>query len=240
MRQLIMLVFFGFTFYGSQANSNAAENVQFITLPLHKQVYPRNIKTNTGNAVIKGTVSNNAYSSIRIKKYRENVLQQQYDQSLDLSGNAAPFLFNISIKAELANYRLEVFGVNNNDEVLLETADSLLAGEAFIIQGQSNAVAGRFGGFPSNPENQSSFIRVWGSASGGYRKNWYTANGDVDQYVNGNAGQWGLRLARLLMDKEKIPIVIFNGANGGQPIDYFQKGLPGHYKQLFVLKTKGG
>ena len=51
---------------------------------------------------------------------------------------------------------------------------------------------------------------------------WYYAQGDGNEDSGGNAGQWGLALAKMIKDQLDIPIAIFNGADGGKPISFFE------------------
>ena len=75
---------------------------------------------------------------------------------------------------------------------------------------------------------QNDYLRVY---SGGYTNSssvlsddqWYYAQGDGNENSGGNAGQWGLALAKMLKDQLNIPIAIFNGAHGGQPISFFNR-----------------
>ena len=75
---------------------------------------------------------------------------------------------------------------------------------------------------------QNDYLRVY---SGGYTyssgvlndNQWYYAQGDGNENSGGNAGQWGLALAKMIKDQLNIPIAIFNGAHGGQPISFFDR-----------------
>ena len=40
---------------------------------------------------------------------------------------------------------------------------------------------------------------------------------------SGSIGQWAIRLGRRIVDTYKIPGALFNGAHGGQPINFFQR-----------------
>ena len=57
---------------------------------------------------------------------------------------------------------------------------------------------------------------------------WRIGQGDGDKSTPGNCGQWGLFLARKLIDSLHIPVAIFNGAHGGTGINFFQRDE--HYK----------
>ena len=40
---------------------------------------------------------------------------------------------------------------------------------------------------------------------------------------SGSVGQWAIRMGRQIVDKYKVPVALFNGAHGGQPISFFQR-----------------
>lgn len=221
----------------------ANAQISYSVLPVNKQVYPRNKQTGNGTILISGKAAKSSgFTSIKVEKYRLDQLQSTLNQTLTFSGDSAAFSFDMPIKAELAEYFIKVYGVKNNQSVLNKSIDSLLSGDAFIIQGQSNAVANKYEGTANG--NASQYIRVWGSA-GNYDKEWFYADGDAAERKTdvGNAGQWGLRLARHIMDVEKIPVVIYNGARGGMPVRYF---LPkpntkrNNYRSLLQRVTESG
>jgi hypothetical protein len=76
--------------------------------------------------------------------------------------------------------------------------------------------------------------------------NWYYAQGDGNENSGGNAGQWGLALAKMIKDQLNIPVAIFNGAHGGQPIEFFQRpsdytsSTDSNYGRLFYRLQKTG
>jgi hypothetical protein len=171
--------------------------------------------------------------------------------SLIYINSNASFEINISIKAELANYTFKIYGSNTSNTIyeLNKTISNIVAGDVYIIQGQSNAVASIRSG--SANENKSDYIRSYSSGtvySSSLLSNdsWYIADGDVGIESNGNIGQWGLKLARILMDDLQIPIAIFNGANGAKTISYFQApsdyktSLNSNYGRLYYRLDKTG
>ena len=98
---------------------------------------------------------------------------------------------------------------------------------------------------------RDSFIRVYAggaTSSSGLINNeqWYYGQGDGNENTNGNTGQWGLVLAKKLIDELNIPIAIFNGAHGGQPIEFFQRpanytsSTDSNYGRLFYRLQKTG
>ncbi|MFL3660293.1 MAG: tail fiber domain-containing protein [Polaribacter sp.] len=169
--------------------------------------------------------NNNPFSSINVELLRNGTLQQSYTQNLSYQNQIAPFSFDINITAELAKYRIKIYTVYNGSEELVKDVDDIVAGDVFVIQGQSNAAAVMYNGSASG--YQSDYIRVYSGgniSSSGLLSNdsWYYGQGDGNENSSGNTGQWGLVLAKKLVDELNVPIAIFNAAHGGQPIGFFQ------------------
>ena len=193
--------------------------------------------------------NNNPFTSINVELLRNGTLQQTYSQSLSYENQIAPFSFDISIAAELAKYRIKIYTVYNGSEELVKDVDDIVAGDVFVIQGQSNAAAVMYNGSASG--YQSDYIRVYSGgniSSSGLLSNdsWYYGQGDGNENSSGNTGQWGLALAKKLVDEFNIPIAIFNGAHGGQPISFFQaptdysSSTNSNYGRLYYRLTKNG
>ena len=172
-----------------------------------------------------------AYSEIKVEFLRNGTIVNTYNNTLTYNQNIANFNFQIPILAELAKYRVKIY-VKDLDQqfLLIRDIDDLVAGDVFIVQGQSNAAAVMYNG--SSGAYQNDYLRVY---SGGYTgsssvlsdDNWYYAQGDGNENSGGNAGQWGLALAKMIKDQLNVPVAIFNGAHGGQPISFFDR--PGDY-----------
>jgi hypothetical protein len=130
----------------------------------------------------------------------------------------------VKLKPGLIKYRTE-FGTRTGDrEEVLHTASNLVCGDAFLINGQSNAVATDFG--KENPLAPSEWVRTFGatdgSPQGSRQKLWASAEA---RSPGGKAeiGYWGMELGRRLVESEKIPICLINGAVGGTRIDQHQR-----------------
>jgi hypothetical protein len=207
--------------------------VTFTKAPQNKQLVARNLNTNLGTVNISGTVNNSGvnYDAIEVVVIRGGIFEDsRVSENLSFSGNIAPFDIDVTINSELTNYTITVNGLTGANATQIMQATEVVAGDVFIVQGQSNAEANSRNG--SANANQSNFIRVYASgAENGTNlqnnDNWFIAEGDRHKDIDGNAGQWGLKLARMLMDDLQIPIAIFNGAHGGQAIEFFQ--APGDY-----------
>ena len=132
-----------------------------------------------------------------------------------------------SLQAGLVTYRTE-FGIKRDGaETILEKATDLVCGDAFIIQGQSNAEAWtdnrvvhpyrspwlRSFGTPSTNKDRARDA-VWGNA--------LSFNGGENHH-HFQIGYWGVELGKMLIEKHKVPVCIINGAQGGTRIDQHQR-----------------
>ena len=170
--------------------------INYTSVPIDLQLVARDKITNLGNVKIEGNVDQSSgYGSIKVEVYRNEVLLNTVDNELTYIDSKAPFVFNLSIQAELANYSFKIYGYNSSNSIyeLNKTISNIVAGDAYIIQGQSNAVAGKYSG--SANTNKSDFIRVYASGTSDplallANDAWYVANGDVNSTSNGNTGQW--------------------------------------------------
>jgi hypothetical protein len=209
----------------------SAGQVSFTAMPLQNQLYARTLPGDSGTVDISGTVNDAGvdYAQIRLKVYRDNAVVTTLTQPLSFNGNSAGFTFGCNIKAELAMYKFEVYGVNGTQESLVRSADSVVCGDVYMIMGQSNAEACmRFNS--SSSAIISPFIRVFGSGNyNGSDSVWRVGQGDGNLNTPGNTGQWGLKMARLIVDNHHIPVAIFNGAHGGMMIEFFQKNVTDPY-----------
>ncbi len=129
------------------------------------------------------------------------------------------------IPAELEVFEIRVSGAYADEsERALGVIEDLVAGDVLLIQGQSNAAARQFNGDAN--VNQGPFLRsfgglIHGPASADDRQ-WHLAGGNAGT-GSGHIGQWGMRMARALIDEHGVPLAVINGAHGGQPIGFFQR-----------------
>ncbi len=209
------------------------------SFPSDLQLYPRDTATNLASIPVEGSVTaGHGYDSLKLYVYRDGVLDSTY--STDLTGSSpANFTFNATIPAELNQYRFQLVGVDNfSVETTLATADSVVAGDVYLIYGQSNAEAPGFDGSANAAVSafNRSFIRTYGSGSinkdSVQNSTWRMAEGDLsgsDCYTSSyysiqpgtaNIGQWAMVMADQIVEDYDIPVVVINGAYGGAGIAY--------------------
>jgi hypothetical protein len=133
------------------------------------------------------------------------------------------YAFAVKLKPGLVKYGVELGARRDGRETVLGTAGNLLCGDALLVNGQSNAVATDWGPEPP-PAFRSPWIRTFGSMSGNPQgeRGWgeATYRGPDGKL---QIGYWAMELARRLVDGQRVPVCILNGAVGGTRIDQHQR-----------------
>lgn len=202
---------------------------EFSIFPTNFQFFARDLSTNEGTVEIAGTVTGaNAYEALRTKVFRNNVLQNTQDHSLTFNGEVADFQLLVPIAAELANFKIELYGINGNSETYLNSAEDLVAGDVYLVNGQSNAQAL----VAPALQDVNNFTRSYSSTNG-----WTTL-----QFSN--PGMWAARIAKNISEDYQIPVAVFNEAVGAQGIDFYLKNdaIPysGNYGTLLQRMEEAG
>ncbi|HWE03620.1 MAG TPA: DUF2341 domain-containing protein [Tepidisphaeraceae bacterium] len=187
--------------------------------PQENQFYPRDDK-NEGTLYYNGILSEPA-DGVFIRVYVDDHVYK--DESHKVGADRA-YAFAVKLKPGLVRYKVEFGATTGQHETPLNTVNNLVCGDAYLIDGQSNAEATAFG------KEDYAFISPWirsfgsmdGSPQGSRLKRWGNASarsrGGITQ-----VGYWGMELARRLVEDQKIPICIINGAVGGTRIDQHQR-----------------
>ena len=191
--------------------SAIVSGVDLIEFPQKNQLYPRDLSTNQASITVSGTVQDySGYDEMRVKVHRDGVLQNTFSQSLNYSNDEANFEITFNITAELKNYTVELFGVENDDEQFEAVVNNVVAGDVYMINGQSNAQANS----ASHQDDFNPFARTY--SNGG---SWLPIN-------QGLPGMWGARVAKTIIENHNVPVAIINQAEGGKPIAFFLKDAP--------------
>jgi hypothetical protein len=106
-----------------------------------------------------------------------------------------------------------------------EDGQFFVCGDAWLIEGQSNALATDTG--EKSPPETREWIRSYGRPGGeekGPRRNlWCYPVWKADKGEMAELGWWGMELAKGLVQSRKIPVFIINAAVGGTRIDQHQR-----------------
>ncbi len=232
---------------------NIVSDGSFTAFPVRYQLYPR-IITDDGQpdvAVVNivGNVSNTNITSVRIVVNRDLNNNGSYtdpgedfftdDQILSFNNGSASFSFTVNQVAQLANYRYQFYTLIGGSATLQTTTTDVVAGDVYIIQGQSNAEADNRDPAPNQPplptndpnnEPNRQFVRTYGNASTtppvSFPNAWNVPNANSDCCFTGqNIGQWGMRLGTQIATTYNIPVAVFNGSYGGASVEYFKRAL---------------
>jgi len=156
----------------------------------------------------------------------------------------------VTIVAGLHNYNFYLYAQKSGIRRQIMSARHIVCGDAFIIDGQSNAVATDYHQEGLANESQSNWIRSYGTASLNASDvpidaEWHVADG-IGAYSSGCVGAWALRCANRLMDYLQMPIAVINGAVGGTLIalhlrdDLDPENLNTIYGRLLYRANKSG
>lgn len=188
--------------------------------PEEGQFYARNDK-NEGTLYYNGTLTEKA-DSVFLKLYADETLvktettKPNADQSYAMS---------VKLKPGLIKYRIEFGTIQSDKENVLEKVGDLVCGDAFIINGQSNALATDTR--EESPAETNEWIRSYGRPSPKPNENegnlWCRPVWKARQGEKAELGWWGMELAKRLVESQKMPVFILNAAKGGTRIDEHQR-----------------
>ncbi len=191
-------------------------SVVFDQLPKDMQMYAREAN-NLAEIPISGIIELPDWSHMSVVTYRND---QRYDyqrSTLSYGGKTqAGFNMKTTIKAEIADYSVEVWACKQADSVLMVKRTNIAAGDFYLIHGQSNGAAIKFdvwgdkycrtiARIPDNDPVRTPGDTLWIQSS----------------WSHPYAGAWGIHLQRLILEKYGIPTTIINASLPGAKISYF-------------------
>ena len=192
--------------------------------PVNNQFFARDDK-NEGTLFYNGALSNAADFAF-VKLYADGKLIRTESRKI---ATEKTYAFALKLTAGLIKYKVEFGTKSGNSETVLNTVTNLICGDAYIVNGQSNAVAYNYANEKDRPalsDYSSTWIRSFGGngeAGDPVAGGWGNA---VIQRLTPEApdrvcfiGVWCMALAKKVMEDERIPICILNGAVGGTRID---------------------
>jgi hypothetical protein len=188
--------------------------------PEDNQFYARDDK-NEGTLYYNGTLSNTA-DSVFLKVYADDKLVKTEIQN---PGTDKAYAFSVKLRPGLIKYKVEFGSKTGVAETVIDAVSNLVCGDAYLIDGQSNALATDTG--EKSPPDTNEWIRSYGrpdDGQNGSRQNlWCYPVWKAEKGEKAELGYWGMELAKKLVASQKIPIFIINGAVGGTRIDQHQR-----------------
>ena len=185
--------------------------------PEEGQFYARDDK-NEGTLHYNGTLDE-AAESVFLKLYAGDNLVQTVTAKL---GADKSYALSMKLKPGLIKYKVE-FGTGK--DTVLDRLGNLVCGDAYIIDGQSNALATDTG--EKSPPETNEWIRSYAVPSQNPKDNegnlWVLPVWKSQNRERAELGWWGMELAKRLVDSQKMPIFMINAAVGGTRIDVHQR-----------------
>jgi hypothetical protein len=200
-------------------------------MPVDGQFYARDDK-NEGTLHANGTLDEPADSVF----LRVSCDGQPYQQQTQELADGKQYALSAKLQPGLVKYRIEFGARRNGRETVLHRADNIVCGDAYIIQGQSNALATDTR--EEAPRETNTWIRSFGSHQDQeyHRKRgqnlwcnpvWKFEGGEAHAASRhehkAELGWWGMELGKRLLESRQVPICIINGAVGGTRIDQHQR-----------------
>jgi hypothetical protein len=184
--------------------------------PEDNQFYARDAR-NEGTLFWRGTL-NTADTAVFLKVQADGKVFQSATRKL---GADKTYAFQIKLKPGLIKYTVQLGSRTGDRETVLETVTNVVCGDAYLLDGQSNAVATDWG--PGDFAETNQWIRTFGCLGGqALDVRW----GNACRKAPGERwaiGYWAFDLARRLVENHHVPICILNGAVGGTRIDQHQR-----------------
>jgi len=194
------------------AISTWGRDITFTAVPADLQLYPRDTQDSC-EVDISGFVETPGYDSIKVVIHKNEQYWKSLVQPLEYVQDTASFSFTPKIHAELSDYKFGIY----LDDSLQKRIDHVVCGDAFLIEGQSNAVASAEYPF------RDRWVRTFGTTSTDPVEcledtSWAVAQETVAPTGHAEVGIWGLRMGHLIAENYGIPVCIINGAQGGTHI----------------------
>lgn len=135
------------------------------------------------------------------------------------------YALSVRLKSVLMKYRVE-FGMKSGGvETVQHRVGDLVCGDAYLIDGQSNALATDTR--EESPPETNTWIRSYGRPSQNPKDNegnlWCCPVWKARKGEKAELGWWGMELAKRLVESQQVPVFILNGAVGGTRIDQHQR-----------------
>lgn len=181
----------------------SAQTVTLSDFPRTLQLYPR-AADGYADVPVRGTVA--SACTVALSVTRNGTLFSQMERVLPGDSGLA-FSFTVRIRGENAEYG---FLLEAGDS-LVRQADSVVAGDVYLIDGQSNAATG-------TSYYTSEWLRSFGPTPLAFCPGQSTSS-----WSNGYLCAWGAELGKLLVEQAGIPVLIINGAVGGTRIELHLK-----------------
>ncbi|OGJ87342.1 MAG: hypothetical protein A2268_14400 [Candidatus Raymondbacteria bacterium RifOxyA12_full_50_37] len=224
------------------------QNVNFTIQPKPYQFFARDA-LDSALVTVAGSVPSAGYDSISATVLKNGVFWKRAAIELPYDNGSAPFTISIKLHAELSEYRVSIA----LDSTVIVISDSVVCGDAFLAEGQSNTIT------RASWDYKSQWIRSYGTgATDGPTcaadSQWGLAQAGT-QNSHCAIGVWAMQMSKSIVDTYHVPVFFLNGGVGGTAIvshlrnnankgdlttiygrfysRIIKSGLSGHVKALF-------
>lgn len=200
--------------------------------PENGQFYARDDK-NEGTLYYNGKLAE-AADSVFLRLYADDELIKTEHAN---PGADNGYAFTVKLKPGLIKYKVEFGTEIGGQATVRHTVTNIVCGDAYLINGQSNALATDTA--EEAPAETNDWIRSYGSPDGqppdSHANLWCNPVWKAQKGEKAELGYWGMELAKHLVESQKIPICIINGAVGGTRIDQHQRNTanPEHLDTIY-------
>lgn len=202
------------------ATVSGAQQITIDEFPQDYRLYARGVN-DSAEVVISGTIDGYWLDSLRVGLYKDDLHIETVTPDYQAYNGSYRFTALITIGAELSDYTFTLMAGDS----LIRTAVSVVCGDVYLVNGQSNAVAYDRLGIGSGNDH---WVRTYGTmkpdAAVCEADTFWAVADPWALYSHASAGVWPWRLGSLLAEETGIPIAIINGAEGGTTISEHQPG----------------
>jgi hypothetical protein len=202
--------------------------VNFTAIPADLDLIPRDTDS-SGTIVVRGENSDPGYNSVHSQLVAMSNQEVVEDKITDI-GPDGLFSFLHHIPAKLQEYELHIYLRSPAAELPVKTVKRLVAGDCFIIAGQSNALAAAdilAGGLEQQVKYSKPWLRGIGTHHDYLSPQYPCEFEDLNFYQSecnwmqqGFVGTWGLKLQHDLAEYSGIPSCMVNGASAGSGLHH--------------------
>lgn len=221
--------------------------VTFSKIPQNLQLFARNAQ-NQANITVKATLQQKPiqYNYVSLMTLRNGSPYKYQKTAITYASGASNFELSTTIKAELAEYSIQLYAVGGKDSVLLAERKQLVAGDFFVIQGQGNAKAWRtINSTAPTYAYTNEYCRSFGGMADATKHQLADTTWLISNTAAPYVGVWGIEIQRLIAEKYGIPSCIINVAevNGSiktQNISSGSSDISSIYGRLLYKVNKAG
>jgi len=189
-------------------------------MPVEGQFYARD-DSGEGTLYCRGALKEKA-EEVFLRVFMDGMAYAQENRT---PGKDGSYAFAVKLAPALVKYRIEFGTRTGGSETVLHRAGDIVCGDAYLIDGQSNALATDT--HEESPRVTNEWVRSYGHPrffKDGQRENlWCKPVWKAQKEHLAELGWWGMELANRLVESQNIPIFIINGARGGTRIDQHQR-----------------